>query len=159
MSDFLRVTVDSRDADRHLQRLALGLSDLRLFWPRVNSLFIGWMKQQFDTEGAYAGRPWQPLAAATLARKARLGRRPNILQDTGQARMAASRPERYATPRSLTLVIDDTGANHGPVLQYHQEGDGVPQRPLVFGSPLPGPAAAELDRAAEDYVRDLIRRA
>lgn len=153
------IRVDKADADRQLQRIALGLSDLRSFWPRVNSLFIGWMKQQFDTEGAYAGRPWQPLAASTLARKARLGRRLNILQETGQARMAASRPERFATPRSLTLVIDDSGPAHGPVLQFHQTGDGVPARPLVFGDPLPFAAAQELEREAEDYVRDLLRRA
>lgn len=34
-------------------------------------------------------------------------------------------------------MIDDSGVEHGPVLQYHQEGKGGLLRPLVFGDPLP----------------------
>lgn len=158
MTDFLKIRVDSRDADRQIRLLAVGLTDLRPFWPRVVPLATGWWKRQFDTEGAFGGRPWSPLAASTVARKVALGRRTSILQETGQLRRAASQPERKASPRSLVLTIDDAGPEHGPVLQYHQEGEGVPERPLVFGSPLPPSAAMELEREAEAYVRDLIGR-
>lgn len=113
---------------------------------------------QFETEGAFAGRPWAPLALSTVAQKQRLGLRPEILQATGQLKRAASKPRREATASSLTLTIEDAGPEHGPVLQYHQEGDGVPKRPLVFGSPLPPLAEQELEAAADRYVSDLLRR-
>lgn len=148
----VRVTVDSADADRQLQRLVLFLSDLRSFWPKVVPLFVGWMGRQFDTEGSFAGARWAPLAPSTVDRKARLGLRPQILQATGALRGAASRPSRKATPRSLTLTITD------PKLPFHQEGTSrMPARPLIFDR-LPAEAERELEDAARDYVQDLIRR-
>lgn len=116
------------------------------------------MRRQFETEGSFGGSPWPALSSAYAARKASLGLRHEILQATGQLKQAASRPTRFATPLSLTLVIDDSGEKHGPVLQFHQEGDGVPKRPLVFGDPLPIAAHAELELAADRYVRDLFAR-
>lgn len=148
----VRVTVDDHDADRRLGRLVVFISDLRSFWPTVATLYTSWMRRQFETEGAFAGQPWQPLAASTVGRKLRAGLRPNILQATGAMKRAASRPIRRATPHSLTLTIDSD------YLRFHQEGDGVPERPLVFGSPLVPQAAAELAAAAELYIRDLLKR-
>lgn len=158
MSD-VRVKVHSDDADRELRRFALFISDLRPFWPRVTRLFIGWMREQFESEGRFGGRPWAPLAPSTIEIKRALGLRLQILQAYGQMKQAASRPERIVSPSSLTLVIDDSGLHHGPVLQYHQTGGGrLPARPLVFGDPLPPAARAELRGEAEGYVRDLLRR-
>lgn len=36
----------------------------------ADTLARGWMKEQWDTEGAAGGNPWLPLAPFTLARKA-----------------------------------------------------------------------------------------
>lgn len=159
MTDHYRVEVHSEDAERRLERFALFISDLRPFWPRVTRIFIGWMREQFETEGAFAGRPWAPLSPTTIAIKQGLGLRLQILQATGQAKQAASRPERTVTPHSLTLTIDDSGEHHGPVLQYHQDGGArLPARPLIFGDPLPLVASRQLQGEAEGYVRDLLQR-
>lgn len=155
----IRVHVDASDADRKIRLLATALSDLRPFWPMVVPLVTGWWKRQFDTQGAFAGAAWRPLAPSTLLMKHARGLRPYILQETGQLKQAASRPIRTVSPTSLNLEIDDSGPEHGPVLQFHQEGKGVPKRPLVFGDPLPHAASAELERAADRYISDLLRRA
>lgn len=145
-----RVSVDDAEARRQVRAISAGLQDLRGFWPLVVPLFTSWMRLQFETSGSFGGRRWQPLSPSTVADKARRGLRPEILQATGRLKQDASRPARTQTPTSLTLTIQT------PYLQYHQTGDGVPSRPLVFGDPLPPVARAELDRAADTYVRGLL---
>lgn len=154
----MTVRVDSSDADRDLRLIAVMLSDLRPFWPRVRRLFADWMRQQFATEGAFWGRPWAALSPAYAARKRILwGDRP-ILQASGQAYRAALSPiQSRVGPRVLTLSIDDSGPEHPPVLQYHHEGKGVPRR-VVIGDRLPASARFDLDREADEYVRDFLRR-
>lgn len=148
----IRITVDSEDAERQLRQLALFLSDLRSFWPRVVPLFSSWMRRQFDTEGGFGGQGWAPLAFSTVQRKQALGLRSNILQATGRLKQDASRPSRTATARSLTLTINS------PYLSYHQAGTSrMPARPLIFYR-LPAQAEAELEDAAREYVTDLLRR-
>lgn len=154
------IHVSSGDADRDLRRIATILGDLRPFWPRVTRLFVGWMRLQFESEGAFwgEGARWTPLASSTVARKRALGLRLQILQATGQAKQAASKPERIAGPSSLVLRIDDGGQHHPPVLQYHQEGGPrLPRRPVV-GETLPALAALELEREADAHVADFLGR-
>lgn len=43
--------------------VAVGLRDLRGLWPRLVPLFIGFERQQFETEGAAGGEPWAPFEA------------------------------------------------------------------------------------------------
>lgn len=158
MAEHVSVSGDE-EAQRRIARLALHLSDLRGFWPLLVPVATSWWSRMFDTNGAFAGARWQALAPATVDRKAALGLRPDILQATGQLKRLASQPRRVATPTSLTLTIDDSGPEHGPVLQYHQSGTSrMPARPLVFGWPLPPQAQAELDGVANAYVRGLISR-
>jgi hypothetical protein len=136
-------------AKRKLAQLALFLSDLRPFWPLVVPLFIGWMRQQFESEGAFGGKPWAPLTASTLAQK---GSGKSILIDTGALRRAASSPRREASPRTLTLTIED------PKIEYHQEGTSkMVARPILFDD-LPAAARVELQAVAEGYVRTLAAR-
>lgn len=160
MTDYrIRVFGDS-DEERRIRLLATGLSDLRPFWPRVSRLFTGWMRLQFESEGAFwgQGQRWTPLSPAyALAKRERWGDRP-ILQASGQMRRAFSKPERRVGTSSMTLTFDDSGPEHGPIAQYHQEGDGVPRRPIIPEGPLPPLAMFELGREAEGYVRDLLRR-
>lgn len=148
----LRVDVDSDDARRRLRQLGLFLSDLRPFWPRVVPIFIGWMRSQFETEGAWAGHRWAPLSPAYAAYKAQRYPGRSILIAEGDLRQAASRPERKATPTELVLTIRD------PKIGYHQTGTArMPARPVVPAS-LPFEARRELDLEAEAYVRDIARR-
>lgn len=150
----------AREADEQIRRIALFVSDLRPFWPRVSRLFVGWMRLQFESEGAFwsSGRRWTPLSPAYAERKRILwGERP-ILQASGQARDAASKPIRTVTPRSLTLTIDDSGPEHEAILGYHQEGGPrLPRRPII-GDELPPLVELELRREAEHYLTDLLRR-
>lgn len=150
------VRVDDHGEQRRLEQLALFMQDLRPFWPLVVPLVTGWWRRQFQTEGSFGGAPWAPLALRYAASKAVRHPGKGILEATGDLRRAASDPLRAQTPLSLTLTIED------PKLQYHQQEDGpvanLPRRPLVFGDPLPPLAQAELDEAAETYVRDLLHR-
>jgi hypothetical protein len=153
-----RIDVDSADADRRIRYLTASLSDLRSFWPIVTRIARGWWKQQFATRGAFGGQEWPQLSPAYRKWKERKYPGREILVATRQLKRAADNPRRFPLPTSLTLLIDDSGKEHGPVLQYHQEGKGVPARPLVFGDPLPPVAHAELQTAADNYVRDLLHR-
>ena len=152
-------TEGADDAERAIQRLIVGLRDLRSFWPSVVPLFIGWMRRQFETQGGYGGQPWAPLSAEYAAWKAARYPGRGILVAEGDLRQAASRPERRVTPSTLTLSIDWAGTKGQPVdLRWHQEGNSdMPARPLLFDQ-LPLSARIELEDVAEDYVRDLARR-
>lgn len=159
MNDW-RVIVDSDDAQRRLDRIALGLTDLRSFWPIVTRLWISWESRLFDTEGAFAGSRWAPLSASYAAWKAlHFPGRP-ILSATGALRRAATTPRRRATPTMLVLSVEPY-SREGRTVQpsWFEEGTSrMPARPIVFGSPLPAQASAELEAAADAYVRDLLSR-
>lgn len=151
MSQF-RIDVDSAEAEAQLRRIALFMLDLRPFWPLVVPLFIGWMREQFESEGAFGGDGWAPLSPLYSAWKSLHFPGKSILQADGELRAAASRPERNATPRELMLRIVD------PKVGYHQEGtDKMPARPLLFDT-LPPVAQAELQLAAVTYVRGIVGR-
>jgi hypothetical protein len=137
---------------RKLAQLELFLEDLRPMWPLFVPMFIGWMGAQFSSEGGWGGQAWAPLSPAYAAWKSQHYPGKSILIREGDLRQAASQPRREATPRTLTLWIDD------PKAGYHQEGtDDMPARPL-FPSPLPAAARRDVDTAAREYVSTLVRR-
>jgi hypothetical protein len=148
------VHVDDSDARRRIDRLALFLTDLRAFWPMLVPVATGWWRQQFESEGGFAGQPWASLSPSYAAWKSAHYPGKPILQATGAMRQAASRPERFTSPISLTLTITD------PKIAYHEEGTGrMPARPLVFGDPvLPVAAQEELQAVADAYIHDLLGR-
>lgn len=161
MADDLGLDLDSDDVRRRLQWVSAQLLDLRPFWPKVVSLAIDWWRQQFETEGAFAGSPWAPLSPAYAAWKAVHYPGRGILVAERDLRQAASLPEREATPTALTLTIPWARLKGEDVeLRWHQEGttQGMPPRPLIFGDPLPPAAALDLDRAMDEYLDDLIAR-
>lgn len=138
--------------EQALIRLVASLQDLRLFWPMVVPIFIGWMREQFDSEGEWGGDHWAELTPAYAIRKAQRWPGRSILIAAGDLRDAASRPSRVATPTSLTLTIEDDKAG------YHQEGtEKMVARPIIPDT-LPPSADAQLDEAATLYVEDLVRR-
>lgn len=146
----VRLTGDL-EYDRKLQRLQLFLNDLRTFWPLLVPVFIGWMGAQFTTEGGWGGQAWASLSPQYATWKAANYPGRTILIRDGAMRRAASEPRREATPRTLTLWIDD------PKAPLHQEGTGrLPARPLI-PSPLPVSARRDVDIAAEEYLTTLVR--
>lgn len=147
----VHVTGDE-EYERKVAQLQLFLSDLRTFWPLLVPVFVGWMGAQFATEGGWGGQQWTPLSPAYAAEKAHTHPGRSILIRDGAMRRAASQPRREATPRTLTLWIDD------PKAGYHQEGTAdMPARPLI-PDPLPVSARRDIDIAAEEYVSVLVRR-
>lgn len=173
MSDY-SVSVNDDDAMKAIRKLTLFVSDLRPFWPLVRSQFVAWMRLQFDSEGAFWGQglQWAPLSPAYADAKRELWGAKPIMQATGQARQAASRPLQEATPLSLTLWIDDSvgsgatdakgnyHAAHGEILHFHQDPEpGAPYpRRQIIGDTLPPLATHELENLATTYIGDLIRR-
>jgi hypothetical protein len=134
-----------------LEKVTALLADMRLFAPYVVPVFIGWMGAQFSSEGGWGGQQWAPLSPAYAAEKSRTHPGRSILIRDGGLRQAASRPRREATPRTLTLWIDD------PVAAYHQEGTTrMRARPLI-PDPLPQSALRDVEFAAEEHVNVLIR--
>lgn len=127
-------------------------------------LFIGWMRQQFESEGAFWGTPWAPLSPGYAAFKSRNYPGKTILIAEGDLRRGASLPQREVTPRTLTLTIDwpkggleqDSGLRWDPA--WHHLGRGnLPARPLLADG-LPPTAMMELENAVGDYVDEMARR-
>jgi hypothetical protein len=140
------------EAKRVAEQAAAFMLDLRPFWPRVSTLFISWMRQQFQSEGGFGGSKWAPLSPLYAQFKARVYPGKPILQATGAMRRAASSPTRLATATTLTLRIEDDK------IEYHETGTTrMPARPLLFDR-LPMIAERELQGAAEQYVDEIVRR-
>lgn len=136
-------------------RMAAMLADLRPFFPKLVPLFIGWMRQQFETSGSFfLGHAWAPLSPRYAAWKATRYPGKGILIREGDLRKAASMPKREMTPTSLVLEI------HDPKLGFHQTGTPhMPARPLLVSGYLPRAAQAEVTHAAEQYVQEILGRA
>lgn len=140
------------ELERSLRGFAATLIDLRPFWPLVVPMFVRWMGDQFSSEGGWGGHTWTPLSAEYAAEKAARYPGRSILIATGALRGAASRPQRTATPSSLTLTITD------PKVGYHQDGTPtMPARPVIPNG-LPASADAELEEAAERYCAEMAAR-
>lgn len=151
------------EAERGLVRLLAMLTDLRPFWPRLVPIFVGWMKEQFESEGGWGGDPWAPLSDDYAQRKAMLHPGRGILYATGDLRRAASLPKRRVSPRSMQLIVDDADMRHGAkvpraVAGYHQWGtDAMPARPIV-PEELPLEAGEEVRTAAEAWIDEMATR-
>jgi hypothetical protein len=138
--------------ERKVRKLQLFFDDLRTFWPLLVPVFIGWLGAQFSTEGGWGGQTWAPLSPQYAVWKGTHYPGRTILIRDGALRRAASEPRREATPRTLTLWIDDDVAG------YHQDGtDRMPARPLIPEN-LPQSALRDIDEAAHVYVSTLVRQ-
>jgi hypothetical protein len=159
VADNFTFRIDDEAFQRALRRFTLRITDLRPFWPLVVPIFIGWMREQFDSEGSFGGHPWPALSQDYAERKGVDKPGKGILVYEGDLRKAASNPKRHVLPMVLELEVDWEGEKGKPVdLEWHQKGTNkMPARPLLFGEPLPALARVELDRAAELYVEESIR--
>lgn len=153
MADKITVHVTGDDAYRKkLAQLELFLEDLRPFWPLLVPVFIGWMGAQFSSEGGWGGEAWAPLSPQYAVWKSQHYPGRTILIREGAMRRSSSQPRREATPRTLTLWIDD------PKAPLHEEGtDRMPARPLI-PEPLPQAAFRDVEHAADQYMSTLVRR-
>lgn len=140
---------DAGDLPHRLQGFAAQLLDLRPFWPVAARLGREWFREQFDSEGAWGGDPWEELAPSTVAQR---GSAHPILDDTGAMKRAASYARRVATPQTLELHVDD------PKVHWHQDGTRkMPRRPVVPDR-IPDSAQAELGAEFDAYVDGVLDR-
>lgn len=172
---------DGLGLEERLDRFVAAVTDLRPFWPMVVPLFNRWMKEQFETEGAFFGDHWQELSPSYAAWKSVHYPTKGILMAEGDLRKAATTPSRDAQPHMLTLTIEPyektvrvdamsvktrrrsrarrgTGAEIDP--GWFQDGtQRMPARPLLpIHGELPAHAQGEIGDAAEHYLRDTAER-
>lgn len=102
-------------------------------------LFLRHESKQFDSQGAYASGGWAPLAASTIARKARLGQDPRILHATLAMRRSltvkgAPGQIRRIRRDSMEVGTSVKSPKGFPYPAVHQRGGGhVPRRrPVEF---------------------------
>lgn len=121
-------TVGFSEADANLSEMIVRATTLEATaFPAIAGDFRRMMRQRFDDEGP----GWEPLAASTLARKAKKGYPPDILHATGVLRDSLTKTGAAGsvvriTPDELFIGTSD------PVARHHQDGTPkMPQRKIV----------------------------
>lgn len=160
MPDGMRIIDEGGElTQRELEYLARFLLDLRPFWPLVSRAFVGWMSEQFKTEGESWTGGWEPLSEPYATWKASNFPGKGILSMYGDLRRAATSPRRIVTPATLTLEIEpfvhsQTDRTIEPA--WFQDGTAtMPARPLI-GDHLTLDQEEELQGLGEEYVRGLL---
>lgn len=128
-----------------MQQMARRVQYPRPAWERVADAFGRFMKRQFETGGASAGKAWAPLDPAYMRWKVDRGFAPDILVRTG--RLKRSLTER---PFGVETFTRD-GVTLGTDVEYakfHQFGtDTIPARPML-----------RTNEDFEDEINDILAR-
>lgn len=108
-----------------LLKIKKQIKDLRSQFRPIGSFLLSSIDRNFQTEGSFLGKPWAPLAPATIADRASkgFGARHPILQRTGKLRRGFK-----ADIGRTTLVI----RNAVSYFPQHQVGLGIPQRAMML---------------------------
>ena len=109
--------------DQKLRAHRQRLENLQPALRQAGEYLILEIDRRFEEEVDPLGRPWKPLAPATIAKKRAEGKIQKILQRTG-----FMRSQTFYQIRGNSLVV----TNSDPKLRRHQLGLGVPKRE-VFG--------------------------
>ncbi len=111
---------------RELLRVGNNAGDMRPAFDQIHLLLLGAERRQFETQGGYSGG-WRPLAASTVAYKARNNLDPRILHATLRLRNSLTQPGHpdhvYETTPNEMFV-----GSRVPYGGYHQAG-GDPNPP------------------------------
>ena len=149
--------------DQRIAALIATIMDLRPFWPRIVPLFVRWMGEQFETEGAWAAQPWARLSPMYEAWKQRHYPGRGILVVRGGRapglRFAAQSPNTTFRPQEAIFRIQGWRSGDGDLLDpgWHQEGtDRMPARPII-PDVLPQAASDDVSQAAESYIEENVR--
>jgi phage gpG-like protein len=132
-------------ADLRLRRDAL--ADFTALHRRMGEALLSWVERNFAAEGALLDEfpsGWPRLAPSTIARRMRRGRGTRVLYDTGRLAGAFQ-----VLPGAEQAVVD----NPVPYAAAHQEGLGVPRRPIF---PERAQALAVVSPAAELHVQEAL---
>jgi phage gpG-like protein len=144
----ISVEIRAQEAQRRLNRLAAQLQNRRPVNKILSAKLFAMVMENFDNE-AHDGQPWLDLAPSTWRWKRKRGYE-KILQNTGALR------------QSFLPFSDNNSAGvgalsvrkHADISKKHEEGIGVPKRPM-----LPGRAKA-LEQAIiiyEAFIERAVR--
>lgn len=123
-------TLGVRQIDRELVGISGRITDMGPAMREVLDLIRKVEKQQFDSQGKYGSGGWKPLAPSTVAYKKAYNLDPRILRATGDLFSSMTKrgdSTQIAVPKQDGLVFGTTLE----YAQYHQQGRGVPKRPVV----------------------------
>jgi phage gpG-like protein len=67
----ISIDCDMSGLEYQLRGMETALGNLRPVWAQVRDVLVDFIKQHFDTEGAYGGQRWMPLSPSYAAYKAR----------------------------------------------------------------------------------------
>lgn len=124
------------------------LADFPALHRRVGDALVEWSQRNLVAEGGLLDdfpSGWPALSPATLASRLRRGRGTRMLYDSG--RLAAGF---VAISTASDVAVD----NVVPYAAAHQEGQGVPRRPVF---PAPPQAERLADAAAAEHVTEALR--
>lgn len=115
----------------NLDDLAHRASNLKPVFEAVANIFAAGIKHTWATKGAYIDKPWPQLAAATVERKAREGKSPEMLRATGVLQRSVL--DNIYTRIATTQVRVGVQGSDQYRARFHQGGtsQGMPARPLV----------------------------
>jgi len=165
----INIRMDAATMQAAIEGMQSNLSDLRPAWRQVHQVLLRFEREVFRSEGAYTGRPWQPLTPEYAARKqSRWGRRP-ILQ--ASQRMFRSFTDaghdEHVFEMTPTRMIFGSRVFYA---RYHQDGTrarrtGVPRTPLQRSASgqlmrrpgmAPRPPLPLITRAEGEQIVDIL---
>jgi hypothetical protein len=165
----VRIEIDvagERQVSRAFEATAREAEDLSEPLHDVGGLILRQVGEQFLTEGAHGGSPWQRLSRAYDAWKEEHFPGRPLLVRTGAMRAAALSPQAISVgPRRLVYELDDTagasymreGEEHdvGAIAYIHQKGKGHQRvRKILQLNPV---ARREIDRTFVEWL-NAVRR-
>lgn len=126
-----------------LHLVARNASDLDGAWDAIGDTLEGMIAEQFDSQGAEFGTPWEALKDDTIAAKQRAGYSDPTRALVATGAMAGS-VEVHATDGGLELTMDPKVAfHHG---EKRSASNPVPRRPVF-----------EITAAVEAYVMNTLQ--
>lgn len=128
----------TRGIKQRIRGIQVRASNPQKAWPSVGAYLSRVANKQFTTEGAYLGKPWQPLKPAYRLWKIRNGYSRKILVQTGvMKRSFTGRPMDIEEYRGNSAVFGSS--NQKAVWHHHgtrRNGKRVnPPRPILYVTP------------------------
>ena len=143
-------TLGVRQIDRELTSMSGRIDDMSVAMGDIFDYIRKVERKQFDSEGKYGSDGWKQLAPSTIESKKAHNLDPRILRATGDLFEAMTRRgdgKQVAVAKRDGLVFGTTL----PYAQFHQQGRGVPKRPVVE---LKEPDRREIIKIIQHYIRE-----
>jgi len=124
------------------------LRDMRPVWGEIHSIFIAFMRQQFKSEGTYAGDRWRPLNPQYAAYKMRRYGRQRILHASGRLEesFTSANARDHVYRNGPSFMEAGSRVEYAKAHQYGYPARNLPARPMI----------AKFTRAEGERVADVV---